>query len=62
MFVGLVRDRRGMDDASLSELSDGRIFTGGQALTNGLIDAIGGEAAAVRGLRQKEIFKKTCLS
>ena len=62
MFVGLVRDRRGMDDASLRKLSDGRIFTGGQALTNGLIDAIGGEAAAITWLETKKIFKKTCLS
>ena len=61
MFVSLVRDRRDMDGASLRKVSDGRIFTGSQALNNGLIDAIGGEAAAVTCLKQK-IFKKTCLS
>ncbi len=58
MFVGLVRDRRNMDDASLRKVSDGRIFTGGQALTNGLIDAIGGEAAAVMWLETKKNLQK----
>ena len=35
MFVGLVKDRRELDDASLRKVSDGRIFTGRQALSNG---------------------------
>ncbi len=58
MFVGLVRDRRNMDDASLRKVSDGRIFTGSQALANGLIDAIGGEAAAVMWLETKQNLQK----
>ncbi|MBN07270.1 MAG: signal peptide peptidase SppA [Rhodospirillaceae bacterium] len=58
MFVSLVRDRRDMDDASLRKVSDGRIFTGGQALNNGLIDAIGGEAAAVTWLETKKNLQK----
>ena len=47
MFVSLV-----------SKVSDGRIFTGGQALNNGLIDAIGGEAAAVTWLETKKNLQK----
>ena len=58
MFVSLVRDRRDMDDASLRKVSDGRIFTGGQALTHGLIDSIGGEAAAVTWLETKKNLQK----
>ncbi|HSR55634.1 MAG TPA: signal peptide peptidase SppA, partial [Alphaproteobacteria bacterium] len=34
------------DTAKARELGDGRIFTGAQALDNGLIDAVGGEIAA----------------
>ena len=58
MFVGLVRDRRDMDDARVREVSDGRIFTGRQALTNGLIDAIGGEAGAVTWLETNKNLQK----
>ena len=58
MFVGLVRDRRDMDDASVRKVSDGRIFTGRQALTNGLIDAIGGEARAVTWLETERNLLK----
>lgn len=46
MFVDMVRERRGMDAARAREISDGRIFSGRQALTAGLIDAIGGEKDA----------------
>lgn len=46
MFVDMVRERRGMDAARAREISDGRIFSGRQALMAGLIDAIGGERDA----------------
>jgi len=46
-FLGLVMERRGMDEATARPLADGRIYTGHQALENGLIDAIGEEQVAV---------------
>ncbi len=45
-FVAMVADRRKLERAQLAPLADGRIFTGRQALANGLIDAIGGETEA----------------
>jgi protease IV len=45
-FLGLVVDRRGLEEGDARTLSDGRIYTGFQALENGLIDAIGGEDVA----------------
>ncbi len=45
-FLGLVVDRRGLEEAAARTLSDGRIYTGFQALENGLVDAIGGEDVA----------------
>mgnify|MGYP003649333870 CR=1 FL=1 len=46
-FRGLVEDRRGLSGPALDAVSDGRVFTGRLALAAGLIDAIGGEEAAV---------------
>ncbi len=45
-FVGLVAERRGIDGPRARSLSDGRVYTGGQALGNGLIDALGAENEA----------------
>ncbi len=45
-FIELVAERRQFDDAKIRRLADGRVFTGRQALENGLIDAIGGGGAA----------------
>jgi protease IV len=45
-FVGLVAERRKFSPAEAKRLSDGRIYSGGQALKLNLIDAIGGEEAA----------------
>ncbi len=45
-FVGLVAERRGLGGPETLRVADGRVFTGRQALQAGLIDAIGGEAAA----------------
>lgn len=45
-FKGLVAERRGLDASALESVSDGRVFTGRQALENGLIDALGGERVA----------------
>ena len=46
MFVDLVVERRKMERSKASILSDGRIYTGRQAVGNGLIDSLGGEDEA----------------
>lgn len=45
-FVDLVAERRPLDRAQVLQLADGRVYTGRQAVANGLVDAIGGETAA----------------
>jgi protease-4 len=45
-FVAMVAAGRRMDPARVRALADGRVFTGRQALAEGLIDAIGGEQEA----------------
>ena len=49
-FRGLVKDRRGMDDALLEKVSDGRVFTGRQALELKLVDQLGDEKTAIAWL------------
>ncbi|MEM5581510.1 MULTISPECIES: signal peptide peptidase SppA [unclassified Roseibium] len=46
-FVGLVAERRELDLPKAKELADGRILTGHDALSEKLIDAIGGEKIAI---------------
>ncbi|MGY8991227.1 MAG: signal peptide peptidase SppA [Rhodospirillales bacterium] len=46
MFVDMVRERRSLTVEKAKKLADGRVFTGRQALKNGLLDALGGEAEA----------------
>src|ERR1700739_3505608 len=46
----LVKQRRGMDDALLEKVADGRVFTGHQALDLKLIDQLGDEKTAVAWL------------
>jgi protease-4 len=59
-FRGLVRDRRGLDQATLDRVADGRVYTGRQALELKLIDALGDELAAVDWLaKEKGIDPKT---
>jgi protease IV len=45
-FKNLVSERRGLTGERLDQVSDGRAFTGRQALDLGLIDQIGGETEA----------------
>ncbi len=52
MFLGLVRERRNMDEARAAALADGRIFSGRQALDAGLIDEIGREKDALAWLSE----------
>lgn len=46
-FRGLVQERRGMDDAQLQRVADGRVFTGRQAFDLKLIDQLGDEKTAI---------------
>ncbi len=49
-FRGLVKQRRGMDDALLEKVADGRVFTGRQAVDLKLIDQLGDEKTAMAWL------------
>jgi protease-4 len=49
-FRGLVKERRGIDDALLNQVADGRVFTGHQAVDLKLIDELGDEKTAVAWL------------
>src|SRR3954453_4395344 len=57
-FRGLVKVRRGMDDALLEKVADGRVFTGRQAVELKLIDALGDEKTAVEWLVAQKNVKK----
>ena len=49
-FRGLVQKRRGMDDAQLEKVADGRVFTGRQAVDLKLVDQLGDEKVAIAWL------------
>jgi protease-4 len=51
-FKGLVRERRQLEGSALDQVTDGRVFTGRQALDLKLIDQIGSEAEAIAWLEQ----------
>src|SRR5580700_7606850 len=57
-FRGLVKDRRGMDDALLEKVADGRVFTGRQAVGLKLIDQLGDEKTAIAWLETEKGIKK----
>lgn len=57
-FVGIVAERRSMSRPEVLALADGSIFTGRQALTNKLIDEVGGEDEAVAWLATKGVDAK----
>ena len=52
-FRGLVAERRSIDPYAVPGLTDGRIYSGRQALQHKLIDQIGGEKDAVTWLEEK---------
>lgn len=52
MFVDIVAERRKMSPEAVRALADGRVYSGRQALANGLIDAIGSENEAIDWLRK----------
>jgi len=51
MFVEMVAERRKLPAERIRVLADGRVFTGRQALASGLVDAVGGEAEALKWLK-----------
>jgi protease-4 len=53
-FKGLVKDRRRLDDAQLARVSDGRVFTGRQAIELKLVDALGNERTALGWLEKEK--------
>ncbi len=57
-FRGLVKERRGMDDALLEKVADGRVFTGRQAVDLKLVDQLGDEKTAVAWLEEQKNVKK----
>jgi protease-4 len=52
-FKALVRDRRHMDEATLTRVSDGRVFTGRQAIELKLVDQLGNEKSAIDWLARE---------
>ena len=58
-FIDLVSERRQMDRAKVLELADGRVFTGRQALDNGLVDSIGNISTAREWLDEEKGIPKT---
>ncbi len=57
-FVDLVAERRGMSKSATLNLADGSIFSGSQALANGLVDAVGDEETAKKWLVDKKKIDK----
>lgn len=57
-FLSLVQDRRGINPRDVDGLVQGRIYSGRQALSNKLIDEIGGEAEAVHWLETSRNVSK----
>ena len=58
-FTGLVAERRGIPLGEVKRLADGRVYTGRQAVANKLIDALGGEEAAVGWLTSEKNIAST---
>jgi protease-4 len=54
-FKGVVAERRGLQGEALAGVSDGRVFTGRQALDLKLVDEIGGEREAIAWLGTKGV-------
>ena len=56
-FRGMVSERRKMDGAALETVTDGRVFTGRQALSLRLVDQLGNEKTAVAWLATEKGLK-----
>jgi protease-4 len=58
-FRNLVKERRGLDDAALERVADGRVFTGRQGVGLKLVDELGDERTALAWLaKEKNIDPK----
>lgn len=57
-FVNIIEAGRGMTEADVKKVADGRILGGSQALKAGLVDEIGNEAATLRTLREDHGLEK----
>jgi protease IV len=57
-FMGLVAERRRLPMETVRILSDGRVYTGRQALANKLVDQLGGEEEAVAWLETERKLDK----
>ena len=55
-FTGLVAERRHLTPERVAVLADGRVYTGRQAVTEKLIDALGGEDVALDWLETEPVF------
>ena len=58
-FLKMVANRRNFTPEKARSLGNGRIYTGSQALANGLVDAIGGETEARQWLADKRGISKS---
>ena len=57
-FTGLVVERRKLSAERVKVLADGRVYTGRQAVTEKLIDALGGEEVALDWLQTQKKLPK----
>ncbi len=57
-FKGLVAERRGMSEAQLATVADGRVFTGRQSVPLKLVDELGGERQAIAWLESARKVEK----
>ena len=57
-FTGLVVERRKLSPERVKFLADGRVYTGRQAVTEKLIDALGGEDVALEWLQTEKHLPK----
>lgn len=53
LFIRRVAESRAMQPDAVKEIGDGKVWTGEQALSNGLIDELGGLETALARLREK---------
>jgi protease IV len=53
-FKDLVKERRGLDDAGLAKVADGRVFTARQGVPLKLVDILGGEREAIAWLEKNK--------
>ena len=57
-FIGIVDERRPLNRSEVAALADGSVYTGRQALTKKLVDALGGEREAINWLATKGVDPK----